>query len=381
MNRQTKSQFFGDLNQFPERAFLFCSFITTEMHKNHFIEVLKFIKNKYKDSFIVVSSHLPLAPEICSLIDAFIFSKNNPIQNIDINTPNTVHRVLDNISFPENDINDLHVIRPRRAHGYTHHLNKYDGLQYLKSQRIEYAHVLTYDVRLDKLNELDEHYSLMKNDGYDLIYYEVSEMQGAMATEYFSIRVSSSEDTLLKILSFDEYDDITDICHEKSYFELFNKLKKFKFGETINFGDMGIVITHTYSTGNAINNIDVRPIPFHIAENVVLYMYTLSNSVLPKYEGIDEKYYESLNPIDTEILIPNESNVEKSFILEFYDMNFVLTETFTAKVPIGGFYSYNIPNNFKYLKIKYESIIKAFIDIRDIKNYVTVVRTKKLHAW
>ena len=80
-----------------------------------------------------------------------IYSKNNPSINKDCITNTTENRLVTVFAFPQDDDWDIRVHRPFIQYNYSHHLNKYDGLHNLKSQRIEYAHVFNYDLRLEKL--------------------------------------------------------------------------------------------------------------------------------------------------------------------------------------------------------------------------------------
>ena len=55
MKRQTITNHYGDVTQFPDRAFLLTSYVNSEDKKNHFIKILKHIRENYENSFIVFS--------------------------------------------------------------------------------------------------------------------------------------------------------------------------------------------------------------------------------------------------------------------------------------------------------------------------------------
>ena len=84
MKRQTITNHYGDVTQFPDRAFLLTSYVNSEDKKNHFIKILKHIRENYENSFIVLTSHLSIDEEIFSLIDslmiAFILDSHSDIR-------------------------------------------------------------------------------------------------------------------------------------------------------------------------------------------------------------------------------------------------------------------------------------------------------------
>ena len=121
MDRQTISNQFGEIKQFPDRAFLLTSYVNSEDKKKHFIKILKHIRENYENSFIVLTSHLPIDEEIFSLIDSFVYSENNPSINKDCITDTTMNRLVTVFAFPQDDDWDLRVYRPYMQYNYSHH--------------------------------------------------------------------------------------------------------------------------------------------------------------------------------------------------------------------------------------------------------------------
>ena len=377
MERQTITQQYDDIKQFPNRAILFTSYITTEVQKKYFLSLLEYVKTHCENSLIVLSSHLSVDDEILNYVDTFIFSKNNPAVNRQCKTHESMNRFVTVFSFPENEEWDLHLHRPYIQHAYAHHLNKYDGLQYLKSQRIEYAHVLNYDLQIEKLKELNNQYSLMKDDGYDLIYYDCDTWLGkdAMNTELFSVRTSACSDKLLNILSFQEYDNATDVVHEKTYLNLFDNKKKFNYGSVNK--TMGYFRFDDEKDTNELKDIDL--INTVIMTNVMFYLFTLKNNVLNKCT-IDNEFYDSLDVTDSILIMHNqtENNINVNYL--FYDENFVEINFVKNVIGNGTFNYYNVSNDVRYCKVRVNDKDKSFFDIRDSRNYATVVRSERIRA-
>ena len=376
MERQTITNHHGDVTQFPDRAFLLTSYINTEYKKNYFIKVLKHIRENYKNSFIVLTSHLSIDKEIFSLIDSFVYSKNNPLINEDCITYTTMNRLVTCFSFPENDDWDINVYRPYKQHSYSHHLNKYDGLQYLKSQRIEYAHVFNYDLRLEKINEFDEHYRLMKEENKDLIYYDCDSWldKNTMNTELFSVKISSLDDTLFNVLSFQEYDAVTTGSHEGTYFNFLKHKNIHNMGSTHASGSMGI--SHSENTISEYSVDDVSEISTLLSSNISMYLFTM-NSVFSDYSDCLH-LMETIEPIDSIMIVHNHSSEKVSLEYKFFDDNFIEVSHISILLLKGTYHYQPIPNNLKYAKVFLNEICKSFFDIRNNKNYGAVVRSPRI---
>lgn len=377
MERQTIKNQYGDISQFPDRAFLISSYITSKKQKEYFLSVLEYIKSNYTDSLIVLSSHLPVDEEILEHVDSFILSKNNPAINRECKTIETINRLTTYFSFPQDDDWDLHLYRPYIQHSYAHHLNKYDGLQYLKSQRIEYVHVLNYDLKLEKLKDLNRHYELLKNDEYDLVYLDCDAWLGpeTMNTELFSLRISACEDKLLKILSFQEYDKATINTHEKTYLNFFVNKKKFHIGSTTNFGELG-VSRFEDEAGNTEQK-EVEEINTIVMPNLTMYLFTLKNNVLNSYK-LNDALYESLDTSDSKIIMHNNSEKDITVNYIFYDENFVETYLTALNIYKGTFNFFNVSDNYRYCKIRLNGVDKNFFDIRNPRNYAVTVRSPRI---
>lgn len=377
MERQTITNQFGNIKQFPNRAFLFTSFITSNTHKKHFLSLLDYVKTHYDDSLIVLSSHLPVDNEILNHVDSFILSKNNPAVNRECKTLESLNRLVTVFSFPQNEDWDLHIYKPYIQHSYAHHLNKYDGLKYLNSQRIEYVHVLNYDLRIEKIKDLNEHYSFLKNDEYDLIYYDCDSWLGpnTMNTELFSVRTDACLDRLLNILSFQEYDNATDVTHEQTYFSLFDNKKKYRFGSTHSKDDMGFFRFDDEKNTKELKEID--SINTVILPDVMLYLFTLKNNVLEKY-AISDNFYDSLDITDSILTMHNQTENDIKMVYTFYDDNFIEIYSLHNDLQKGTFNYFNVSNNFRYCKVRVNDKDKSFFDIRDSANYSTVVKSPRV---
>ena len=376
MERQTITNHYGDVKQFPDRAFLLTSYVNSEDRKNHLIKILKHIRENYENSFIVLTSHLSIDDEIFSLIDSLVYSKNNPSINKDCITNTTMNRLVTVFAFPQDNDWDFRIYRPYRQHSYSHHLNKYDGLQYLKSQRIEYAHVFNYDLRLEKINELDEHYRLMKEENKDLIYYDCDSWldKNTMNTELFSVKISSLDDTLFNVLSFQEYDAVTNGSHERTYFNFFNHKNIHNMGSTHASGSMGL--SHSEDKISEYSVDDVSEIITLLSSNISLYLFTLNNNVLSSY-GADKELREMIEPIDSVMIVHNNSSEQVSLEYRFFDDNFKEAGHISMLLLAGTFHYQQIPNNLKYAKVFLNGICKSFFDIRNNENYAIVVRTPR----
>ena len=376
MERQTITNHYGDVTQFPDRAFLLTSYVNSEDKKNHFIKILKHIRENYENSFIVLTSHLSIDEEIFSLIDSLIYSKNNPSINKDCITNTTVNRLVTVFAFPQDDDWDIRVHRPFIQYNYSHHLNKYDGLQYLKSQRIEYAHVFNYDLRLEKLNEFDEHYRLMKEENKDLIYYDCDSWldKNTMNTELFSVKVSSLDNTLFNVLSFQEYDEVTTGAHESTYLNFFRDKNTHKIGSATTPGYMGLSDSEDEISKSSID--DVSEISTILSNNISMYLFTLNNNVLSSYH-VDEDLRKTIEPIDSIMIVHNNSSEQVSLEYKFFDDNFIEAGHQSMLLLAGTFHYQQIPNNLKYAKVFLNGICKSFFDIRNNENYAIAVRTPR----
>ena len=62
----------------------------------------------------------------------------------------------------------------------------------------------------------------MKNDGKDVIYYDCESwlMQPSMNTEFFSLSLDSAEKSILKLLSYADYESVMDKTQEATYFNI-----------------------------------------------------------------------------------------------------------------------------------------------------------------
>ena len=377
MDRQTISNQFGEIKQFPDRAFLLTSYVNSEDKKKHFIKILKYIRENYENSFIVLTSHLPIDEEIFSLIDSFVYSENNPSINKDCITDTTMNRLVTVFAFPQDDDWDLRVYRPYMQYNYSHHLNKYDGLQYLKSQRIEYAHVFNYDLRLDKLNDFDEHYRLMKEENKDLIYYDCDLWLGerTMNTELFSVKVSSLTDTLFNVLSFQEYDMVTSGSHESTYFNFFNDKNIHNMGSTPTSGSMGISDSGDFISKDSID--DVSEINTILSNNITMYLFTLSNNVLSNY-SVGKDFRKTIEPVDSVMIVHNNSSEQVFLSYKFFDDNFIEIGHQSMLLLGGTFNLYHISNNLRYARVFLNEISKSFFDIGNNENYASVVRAPRI---
>ena len=377
MDRQTISNQFGEIKQFPDRAFLLTSYVNSEDKKKHFIKILKHIRENYKNSFIVLTSHLSVDEEIFSLIDSFVYSENNPSINKDCITDMTMNRLVTVFAFPQDDDWDLRVYRPYMQYNYSHHLNKYDGLQYLKSQRIEYAHVFNYDLRLDKLNDFDEHYRLMKEENKDLIYYDCDLWLGerTMNTELFSVKVSSLTDTLFNVLSFQEYDMVTSGSHESTYFNFFNDKNIYNMGSTPTSGSMGLSDSGDIISKDSVD--DVSEINTILSNNITMYLFTLSNNVLSNY-SVGKDFRKTIEPVDSVMIVHNNSSEQVFLSYKFFDDNFIEIGHQSMLLLGGTFNLYHISNNLRYARVFLNEISKSFFDIRNNENYASVVRAPRI---
>ena len=377
MDRQTISNQFGEIKQFPDRAFLLTSYINSEDKKNHFIKILKHIRENYENSFIVLTSHLPINEEIFSLIDSFVYSENNPSINEDCITDTTMNRLVTVFAFPQDDDWDLRVYRPYMQYNYSHHLNKYDGLQYLKSQRIEYAHVFNYDLRLEKLNEFDEHYRLMKEENKDLIYYDCDSWLGTntMNTELFSVKVSSLDDSLFNVLSFQEYDAVTSGSHEGTYFNLFKDKNIHNMGSTTSSGSMGLSDSEDMISEYSVD--DVSEISTILSNNITMYLFTLNNNVLSNH-NVGKDFRKTIEPVDSVMVVHNNSSEQVLLSYKFFDDNFIEIGYESMALLAGTFNLYHISNNLRYARVFLNEISKSFFDIRNNENYASVVRAPRI---
>ena len=192
---------------------------------------------------------------------------------------------------------------------------------------------------IEKLKELNNQYSLMKDDGYDLIYYDCDTWLGkdAMNTELFSVRTSACSDKLLNILSFQEYDKATDVVHEKTYLNLFDNKKKFNYGSVNK--TMGYFRFDDEKDTNELKDIDL--INTVIMTNVMFYLFTLKNNVLNKCT-IDNEFYDSLDVTDSILIMHNqtENNINVNYL--FYDENFVEINFVKNVIGNGTFNYYNV---------------------------------------
>ena len=377
MERQTIKNQYGDVTQFPDRAFLLTSYINSEDKKNHFIKILKHIRENYENSFIVLTSHLPIDDEIFSLIDSLVYSKNNPSINEDCITDTTMNRLVTVFAFPQDDDWDLRIYRPFIQYSYSHHLNKYDGLQYLKSQRIEYAHVFNYDLRLEKLNEFDEHYRLMKEENKDLIYYDCDSWLGTntMNTELFSVKVSSLDDSLFNVLSFQEYDAVTSGSHEGTYFNLFKDKNIHNMGSTPSSGSMGLSDSEDMISEYSVD--DVSEISTILSNNITMYLFTLNNNVLSNH-NVGKDFRKTIEPVDSVMVVHNNSSEQVFLSYKFFDDNFIEMGHESMELLAGTFNLYHISNNLRYARVFLNEISKSFFDIRNNENYASVVRAPRI---
>ena len=128
---------------------------------------------------------------------------------------------------------------------------------------------------------------------------------------------------------------------------------------------------------NELKDIDL--INTVIMTNVMFYLFTLKNNVLNKCT-IDNEFYDSLDVTDSILIMHNqtENNINVNYL--FYDENFVEINFVKNVIGNGTFNYYNVSNDVRYCKVRVNDKDKSFFDIRDSRNYATVVRSERIRA-
>ena len=301
LNKENQTQTlkidFDDWKSYPERAFLVSSHCNTPDKKNMLLSVLREIKKCFPDSYVLLCSHLPIEESVYSYIDNFIYEKNNPIINKDLRDNITCGRWFVTMAFIWNGV-EINLSKNYLYHAYAHHINKYEGLHHLLGQKIKYAHVLNYDIDTSRIAELEEHYQKMKNDGKDVIYYDCESwlMQPSMNTEFFSLSLDSAEKSILKLLSYADYESVMDKTHEATYFNILKNSgsEMFKIADAEHPSYIGKA-SPTYLSKN---DIDVHPINPSISVDLTWHLFGF-NYRLPIDEYSRLEAIELFDRIDT----------------------------------------------------------------------------------
>jgi len=232
------------------------------------IEILSTIRELFNDVTVFYATHLPVDNEIYDYVDYVIYNKNNPIFNKDVYTQFSEHCYWWNswVFKPEGN---FRIMRNSQYHGYAHHILLNDATAVVHNQRIDYIHYVNYDVRLELLPTLEEHYNYMKVDDYDVVSYQF--FKDGMGTEFFSAKTNVAYECICSVLTVEEYEKFGKAALESTYKMMFNgkKNKNLGFfqpekGENINVGRLAFDFRETLGSVVPLNsNIDgVLVIPY-----------------------------------------------------------------------------------------------------------------------
>lgn len=313
-----------------------------EFHKKvMLIELLTLLKKKFKDAHIFYATHLPIDKEIYDYVDYIVYNKNNPIFNKEIITKFSRDVWWWNTWTYRGEYN-LRLMRNMLYHGYAHHMLLNDATALANNQRMKYIHYVNYDVRLDIIDSLEDHYNYMKNDDYELVAYQYYE--DGIGTEFFSAKTDAAMECISSVLSLDDYEKFG--CHslEQQYERMF-KHKKIK--------NLGYFKENEYYVGRL--RFDFRD---------------KTDTVIPLNSNIDgiliiPYHYED----DIKICVSNSNS--KLCNVEFYQYNSEHEQVYYEMIPLhASQWIEFVPRpNTKYIKAFFDGLEKTYFDLDDKFNY------------
>lgn len=330
---------------FSDRAIVVNGHCNEFYKKVMLIELLELIKYKFKDCTIIYATHLPIDAEIYDYADYIVYNKNNPIFNKEVITDFSKNIWWWN-SWTYRENGNLRLMRNMLYHGYAHHMLLNDSTALAKNQRIEYIHYVNYDVRLDIIQNLEQHYNLLKNDGYDLVAYQYFE--DGIGTEFFSAKTDAAVDSICSVLSLEDYESFGATSLETQYKSMF-KGKKIK--------NLGYFKEDEYYVGRL--RFDFRD----KFDTVIPLNSNIDGVVIIPY------VYEK----ERRLNVSNSNSEQYNVYIHQYDSNHEKTNS--EFIPLGpNQWIELVPKpNSRYIKIFFDDKEKTFFDLDDDFNYGTYI--------
>lgn len=329
---------------FPERAVIVNGHCNEFHKKIMLIELFEQLREYFKDILIFYATHLPIRDkEIYDYVDYIVYNKNNPIFNKDVFTRFSRDIYWWNTWAYKGDKN-LRIMKNMLYHGYAHHMLLNDATAIANNQRIEYLHYVNYDVRLDIVHTLEEHYSLMKIGDFDLVTYQYFE--DGMGTEFFSAKTSAAVDCICPVISLEDYEKFNAKSLETTYRMMFEGKKIKNLGyfrpDEYNVGRLRFDFRDKFDTVIPLNaNID----------GVIIIPY--------EYEG------------KTRINLSNNNEESVGVLVVQYDCdNEKITDDFC---PLGPHQWFEVlpTEKTRYIKVFFDEKEKTYFNLDDKKNFGT----------
>jgi len=328
---------------FTDRAIVVNGHCNEFYKKVMLIELFELLKEKYKNTSIFYATHLPIDKEIYDYVDYIVYNKNNPIFNKEIITRFSKDVWWWNTWTYRGDKN-LRIMRNMLYHGYAHHMLLNDATALVNNQRIDYVHYVNYDVRLDIIENLEEHYKLLKEEDYDLVAYQYFE--DGIGTEFFSAKTKAAVDCICSVLSLDDYENFKARSLEQQYRSMFEgkKIKNLGYFKENEFyvGRLRFDFRDKFDTVIPLNsNID----------GVLIIPYI--------YNG------------EKRVNVSNSNSKLMHIKIDQYDSEQEKIWSEVVSLNTGQWIEFVPKPTSKYIKVIFDGKEKTFFDIEDKFNYGT----------
>ena len=346
-DRQTISCHYaeGTLQEFSDKAFCILSHCDTDEKINQLNNMLDYIHDKF-DLSIFLFSHLHLPKNVIDKVDYFVYNKNNPIFNLNLNTPKMAG-VVNGIRYDSN----LVARRKMFYHSYAHYLQIFDAITLLYNQKIDFGYILNYDIPLTILDQIYE-YQFLLDDNFDVVHFNYDEdnsMSDSMSTEVFFCKVNKVYEKIKDKLSVQKFETTSGISLETIFKILLSGL---------NFHNLGNFADTKGQSYIGSNNFDFYK------KNEVTILHTNINDLLI----IPHSFHEETRIISLKNC-PSPRSKTKNIKFIFYDENFVEYERLKQSLPVHTICHINLKKKYRYTKMCIDDTHEIMFDLNDENNY------------
>jgi len=223
-------------------CFIVSGHLNTEDKIKTSLNLLKKIRELRPHITIIFVSHLNIPDDILSLVDTFVFTKENPILNYDIS---------DNFTKKHKNIlqtDKFSYLSYSPNASFAHLISICDGLSFGASVGFKKFHYISSDCDIEMLNNLYTHNSYLSS--YDACFYEFGEW---VNTEFFSFNLKLAK-LLFKYRSYENFKKLLDPRLEPAICNLLNSnnIDYFcmKTDKKFGFGNSGFSYKFKYVSGD-----------------------------------------------------------------------------------------------------------------------------------
>ena len=346
--RQTKRQNYDEILSFTDKCFCILCHCDNDEKIKKLIKLLNKIKSS-SDLPIFLISHFPIPESIQNKVDYYLYNRNNPIFNIDLNTEQSIQF---NYILKFTKMKYM-CFKPMYYHSYAHYLQIFDAIGILFNQRFTYAYILNYDIPESVIDNINEYCwttnNLIDNDVVHFNY----EIDNCMSTELFFCKVQSVHSKIKNIISVNQFEKFYNGPNGASFESVFKTM----LGDELNFYNLG-----NYENTQGKPYIGEMNYNYKSNSKIDLLHSNIDDLIIIPHVFEDKKFLAMKNTIS-----PRAK--EKVVKIIFYDKNFCILNEIIQLIDILKSYRFRIPLDTNYCKLFIDDDDKVFFDVLDDKNF------------